>query len=624
MSETAPTTLTLTKDYESGRPDVRRGRAELQTDAPLTPINPELETTQPTAGRLFEALTQLETARAANPNGLASAKDFLRNPPKGSDDEVYLKVLECLNNANEALQPHEVRVLRHIEMELALNNAAAGIDGSVIKNHKVLVAKTTDVLNAVKDDFDQTDESEKPEKFRAFRAIANTLEDFTKNRQNNEGDKSPLAQYFEAVEAQKDNPDPDALAKASEALQKEETRQGEHLLTYTVLAGKYPVSKEQAEAEEPAEPIEKPVEKSQELIDAERELGNLRTELAAFNAKREKRIWGVDGWRGDSREMPKNKELYARYHAASQKVFKLSNPDFLTDTTISNADKIKLIAEHTVTEAGNLDTAILEDYKNKSTRFGKLIEKYGNLSTTKKILIGGLGGIAIAALTGGAGTFAWSGSVMAASFEAKRRKQRANGTDMLSFDAEKLAENYNGYDLSEADATKHLDNIFEGMNIGSRSAFENRIGKEQKKRGIRVLGSYAAGATIGTVTHNLPGGLFDGWNGPHDHIANAVSGHEVASPDLNLAPHTAPLDGLHNIYSGPSSINVNPGDGFFKVFEQMNIPQDQWNDVLGKVSSNLVGHGDAYWMPDGTAGISAPGQMSQFAFDAIKQAANFR
>ncbi|GEM_PF-4412679 len=613
MSETAPTTLTLDDRYKNGRP----GHAEVQTDVPLTPINPELEATQPTAGQLFEALTQLETARAANPNGLASAKDFLRNPPKGSDDEVYLKVLERLNNANEALQPHEVRVLRHIEMELALNNAAASIDGSVIKNRNVLVAKTTDVLNAVKDDFDQTDESEKPEKFKAFRAIANTLEDFTKNRQNNEGGKSPLAQYFEAVEAQKDNPNPNALAKASEALQKEETRQGEHLATYTVLGGKYPVgtqveveAEEAAETTSPEQEVTYTPEEQQKIAELEQKLAEVENKIGKSYARREAKIRGLD----NVKVLKSDYHLQETYRELSLALFQLTNAKRIADPNLSIEEKILDIAEFTVARGKHLEEIKIKHFEN--SRFGKVARFLG-----RHIMVAGavgiVAGLAASTVTGGAAAGVTAGAMAYLKRQGDRREKRV-GEASIVHDDDSMYEVLRTMDgagnLADKDITDELFNHALGAND---ERFESKIRKEQNGN--------AKDAAIGLGAAALGFGLAHavGLANLGDHATHALANQ---SPDLNLAPHAGALDtsALHNIYSGPSSINVNPGDGFFKVFEQMNIPQDQWNDVLGKVSSNLVGHGDAYWMPDGTAGISAPGQMSQFAFDAIKQAANFR
>ena len=111
-----------------------------------------------------------------------------------------------------------------------------------------------------------------------------------------------------------------------------------------------------------------------------------------------------------------------------------------------------------------------------------------------------------------------------------------------------------------------------------------------------------------------------------DGMFGGDSAHAVA-PDGSSVPAGAEagadFGSAHNAVSeaaanfGPNNIYVNPGDGFNNLFQQMNIPQDQWSSLIDKVGPELVQHGDAYVMPDGSFGVSNVGQLSQQAFETI-------
>lgn len=348
---------------------------------------------------------------------------------------------------------------------------------------------------------------------------------------------------------------------------------------------------------------------SPEMKAASERLEGLRSKLAELNARREKRIFAGDAWRGEESDMTSVKALQEDYQSASRELFILENQDVLMDGSVEKIEKIRLIAEHTVTEAKALDTEILENYNNKNTRIGKFIKWYGKRGLASKIAIGGALSIGAGLLTGGAGTALVSGTLMAAGLEAKRREKRGAGDSMVELTAEDLTYQYQGNTNEDA---------FLGMQSKARDAFDNRIENEQRKRGVRVLGSFVAGATIGTVSHYIV---------PHmDGMFGGDSAHAVA-PDGSSVPAGAEagadFGSAHNAVSetaanfGPNNIYVNPGDGFNNLFQQMNIPQDQWSSLIDKVGPELVQHGDAYVMPDGSFGVSNVGQLSQQAFETI-------
>lgn len=348
---------------------------------------------------------------------------------------------------------------------------------------------------------------------------------------------------------------------------------------------------------------------SPEMKAASERLEGLRSKLAELNARREKRIFAGDAWRGEESDMISVKALQEDYQSASRELFILENQDVLMDGSVEKIEKIRLIAEHTVTEAKALDTEILENYNNKNTRIGKFIKWYGKRGLASKIAIGGALSIGAGLLTGGAGTALVSGTLMAAGLEAKRREKRGAGDSMVELTAEDLTYQYQGNTNEDA---------FLGMQSKARDAFDNRIENEQRKRGVRVLGSFVAGATIGTVSHYIVPHM-DGMLGGDSAHAVAPDGSSVpagaeAGADFGSA-HSAVSETAANF--GPNNIYVNPGDGFNNLFQQMNIPQDQWSSLIDKVGPELVQRGDAYVMPDGSFGVSNVGQLSQQAFETI-------
>lgn len=360
---------------------------------------------------------------------------------------------------------------------------------------------------------------------------------------------------------------------------------------------------------EPSPEQSAPAPISPEMKAASERLEGLRSKLAELNARREKRIFAGDAWRGEASDMTSVKALQEDYQSASRELFILENQDVLMDGSVEKIEKIRLIAEHTVNEAKALDTEILENYNNKNTRIGKFIKWYGKRGLASKIAIGGALSIGAGLLTGGAGTALVSGTLMAAGLEAKRREKRGAGDSMVELTAEELAYRYQD---------NSLDNAFSGIQYETKGAFENRIEKEQRSRGIRVLGSYAAGIAIGSIAHSIIPHM-DGMLGGDSAHAVAPDGSSVpagaeAGADFGSA-HSAVSETAANF--GPNNIYVNPGDGFNNLFQQMNIPQDQWSSLIDKVGPELVQHGDAYVMPDGSFGVSNVGQLSQQAFETI-------
>lgn len=616
MSET--TTSTLREQHDAARREVLlKGMQDMERESKL-----------PTSafGEKLDSLMQ---------SYQDSGEAWPESPKWPSNEAVYAHIAERAQKDGGELRGYENIALSNMNLEMKLRTTEAAVDPAVLGDNKeAAIRELITESEALPDD----DEN----KSRQLLSLNNVLVRMQPGAYQPRGDElATFVTNAESYEMQKDRETEGAIAKRFLDSSREELatvieNNEDDLRVLQLLAAKYPApdrgdapaaTSDTEPQDQTAEQQQAPAEKSKELIAAEEKLDGLRTQLADMNARREKRMVGTK----EAIYSEKVKQLKAAYQAASRDVFALQNPDFKENPDIEHIDKVKMIAAYTVGEATKLDEQILESHKNNKTKFGKFLEWYGKRGVPTKLAVGVIGGMFIGAVTGGFGTAAWSGSLMAVSLEARNRAKREAGANMLQLDGtggllDALDKRLDGKDGRQTLETIDLDAAHDLLDADVTGRNEKRIGDAHRQRAIRIVGSYVAGATIGAITHNLPGGYFDGLHGPHDQVANAISGHEAAgaAPDASHIAAAPGSDALHNAYTGPANIYVNPGDGFYKVFEQMHIPQDQWNTVLDKIGPNLVQHGDAYVMPDGGIGISAPGQMTQAAVDLIKNAANFR
>ena len=122
---------------------------------------------------------------------------------------------------------------------------------------------------------------------------------------------------------------------------------------------------------------------------------------------------------------PNTKSFTRAYHVASQQLFPPKQCRYVARWRCESGRKSSPHSRIYCRRSQKLDLEILEKVQNTKTRFGKLLEKYGNMNLAGKILFG-IGASALAGFaTGGAGTFAVSGTLMAAGVNAKQRKARS-------------------------------------------------------------------------------------------------------------------------------------------------------------------------------------------------------
>ncbi len=561
----------------------------------------------PTVAMFREKLIELEFALRNNPRSSFDPSEWLNDTESNTDSAVYARMLDSFgedfdNDQNKKLDGYQLGVLEYIQNQIDFNNKQAALD---MNDDQVTEAAST-LLQSITQARESVPEPMRKNYDLPLRAVKYTSEYAQPDSTLPQPTGEALATFVTAFEKD-DKSDEAKAAKLSLFEQMMRTRYV--AMTYGML------SKERstpASTEATTETARTP--EQQEMLDAANEkLDELRQELATLNAKREKRMWGIDAYKGDARYSPKNKALYAKYHAASLDVFRLLNPDIARDATLTMTDKIRKIAEHTVDEAKKLDLAILESYRNSNTKFGKLLEKYGRLHVVPKVILG-VGASAVAGFfTGGAGTFATSGTLMAASFNARQRQQRADGANMLNFDADELMQEY-----------ASTDEAFEYMHARIRSDFENRISKAQSKTRNYTLGSYAVAGAIGAGTHTLPGGWFDGSKGllSHDAVTDASAAPNV-DPPLREGPPVAGGDVppaapeyVMELHTGMSDVYAHSGMGMYEAAQKAGFEISQ-SDLL-RAAPDLYRYHLAYPMADGLPGIPIPGNIPNATIDILR------
>jgi len=341
----------------------------------------------------------------------------------------------------------------------------------------------------------------------------------------------------------------------------------------------------------------------------------------------------------------KRATLKEEYNTAVQSLGKLELRSVLEDDTVSVNDKKVEVLKYLFAEQKKLREQTLENLKG--TKVSKFVEwmNRGKFATrvAKGIGIGVVAGVAgsVAAGAVGAGIVA-AGAVGASRFvKGYASKDKHRGSKM----PDKLDE----VDSQNSDDTKivlkHLaasdsSNILESASEKVNSFFEDDVKDEQKERRKSLawgMGSIAVGAGAGYLLSNTSV-LNDAKDAIHDKISSWVNG---ASGDGGKPQGTVTQpgesggggDGTPNHPDGGSNhhnvINlhevsqdarwVDPGEGWYQTFNELGIPQDNWQDVLQDAGPKLHEQGWAYRMPDGQWGISQPGRLPDSALRVIAE-----
>lgn len=535
---------------------------------------------------------------------------------------VYANIIKATSGESaRELREYETTLLEHMRTEVQFNTAQAHInmdalDAPIDGVDDPRSARVQTIITDLEGKIAATNSTAERDRLQYKLAAMRGYLDDVVQADEDEDIQAAVQTYAIAAETTHELGDAasaashEALQHTQEELEAEGYKNTLSAAAYEVIA-EYPEFQQQAEvAEEPVVEVPEAPEVAEqpanpEVVALQEKLADLRGQLATVNARREKSA--------GNREYDTAKDIRAAYNQAARELFKLEHREMLEDPAIDNATKLRKMSEFTVSAGTDLEMQTAQNAAKNHSRLGKMIDWYGRRGKVSKLIIG-IGASALAGVvTGGAGTAVVSGALFTANLEAKRRQKRIDGElapDALT--ADQIASSY----LKDATWTgenatpmagDELDRAMDSMLARTHGKTEQFIRDEQSRRRKRILGGAAFGATVGLVSQNLVphmDGMFGG------ETAQAVT-PDVA--ETVAAPVVGPEFGLSNVY-------VNPGDGFYNVFESMNIPESEWSSVLDAIGPDLIQSGDAYAMADGTPGIAAPGQLSQQAFEAIMRA----
>lgn len=390
---------------------------------------------------------------------------------------------------------------------------------------------------------------------------------------------------------------------------------------------------------------------NQEFTDSYKALDEARKLWAAASAKRQGRVLGK------AKDHTVLEDAYTaklREFGVIQLQNEIANDD---DDTTKNAKVIGYLFN----EQKKLRELTTE--KLKGTKVGKFVEfmNRGRLATRIAkgvglgLAVGATGGFALGAVGAagaGAAAIGFSRFVKGYASNDKHRGMRTAEESFIDSDGNRV--------YLEDDAGTTIESKFDTAARIYDEDFEKDTKREQIKRRKALawgIGSVAIGTSVGYLVSNFDEvsdkmgdtkARLDNWlndtpndNAPtqpngagivdHDHdgipdgkdpiidsdgdgIADA---HDAHPHNPNLPSHNDGNDILTNL--SHNARWVEPSEGWYQTFNELGIPQDNWQDVLQDAGPKLHEQGWAYRMPDGQWGISQPGRLPDSALRIIAE-----
>jgi hypothetical protein len=304
------------------------------------------------------------------------------------------------------------------------------------------------------------------------------------------------------------------------------------------------------------------------------------------------------------------------------------------DTTTKNAKVI----EYLFNEQKKLRELTTE--KLKGTKVGKFVEfmNRGRLATRIAkgvgfgLVVGATGGFALGAIgAAGAGAAAVGVSRFVKGYASndKHRGMRTAEESFIDSDGNRV--------YLDDDAGTTIESKFDTAAQIYDEDFEKDTKREQIKRRKALawgIGSVAIGTSVGYLASNFDEvsdkvgdikGRVDNWinDTPNGDSTSQTDGQGVIDNDNH---DTVPGHEFHQTPDqtrfaeiGHDARWVEPGEGWYQTFNELGIPQDNWQDVLQDAGPKLHEQGWAYRMPDGQWGISQPGRLPDSALRVIAE-----
>lgn len=245
----------------------------------------------------------------------------------------------------------------------------------------------------------------------------------------------------------------------------------------------------------------------------------------------------------------------------------------------------------------------------------KLLEKYANMDSRKKILLGVAAGTVLAASGVGIGVAAaWAGGAVGtliggagAGLLATAKGYRTHATVMSRMFRE------GGPEALKLDRSQTRERALEAALGNMRSQAEKDIKSADRTKAAALalgVGSVALGSWI-SYGHFLD-------DRPSELLGGKIGG---AIEDMNMPEATAPPAELDwkievaptpEMEFSPEASKIFAGDGGYDLFNRMDIPQEHWGQLWDKVGPDLAnvkmsnGVPFGYEMPNGEWGVRMP------------------
>lgn len=165
----------------------------------------------------------------------------------------------------------------------------------------------------------------------------------------------------------------------------------------------------------------------------------------------------------------------------------------------------------------------------------------------------------------------------------------------------------------------------------SVEAKESKSGSKKQRNialGAVAVAGIAIAAGIAQYKYNVFTDIFDkigdGQPNGGGQSASSASLQEVAPTTPNSANNVEPSTINNSIEStqySEAARTISENEGWFQAMKDMNIPADEWNNLLAKVGPELAKAENGSWayqMADGQWGISRPGQLPDSVLQLIQ------
>lgn len=414
-----------------------------------------------------------------------------------------------------------------------------------------------------------------------------------------------------------------------------------------------PTPEEAKKDEEPTEPEPKPeevkkeeeppapktfeeisaiVDKDPAIIAARANVNNLRSELAALSAKRQGRLFNRKS--GNLQEEYDAKR--AAYETALNELIKLELSAERTAGLERDEEQERVeVAFRLIDQFKKLQTESVEHLMN--TKVGGFVKWMTTGGTFKKILKGvavgagvGVVGAAITAFTLGTGLGALgagvaTGAAMAGRFArgfAMADNRGGRGMDVV--DSEGRDSAFSKELITKTGKDKDTSQTVDAAHRILMEKFEADTKKEQgkrKKSTAIALGSIALGSVLAYGVNEIADHHYGHIKGMYDSVHSGDA--EFKPGPANVIEHPTKTVIPERMF-GIDAMRIDPGEGWYQTFMDLNVPQKDWPALLDRVGPQLQGvkvdgMDLAYRMPNGEWGIrmTPDGMMPKEALTII-------